>query len=190
MGGIGSGTGIRSNRRRKKPFVEAFHCIDATLFPFSTMRLITHEIDPLITHGLTFKITNDKLQVSQKDPLNSWSYEISFSLTPAHYGNYRYWFRCPKCNHRRRKLFHVRVDDFSLFVCRCCLNLAYQSQNRTQGDQIIHKKWQLIQKLGCTSECILDRDKPKGMHWKTFYILREQITWLHERAFLFVPHVC
>jgi hypothetical protein len=114
-------------------------------------------------------------------------YEIFFSLTPAHYGNYRYWFQCPKCGHRRRKLSLMKIDDFPLLLCRCCLKLAYQSQNRTLGDQIIHKKWQLIQKLGCTSECIPNRAKPKGMHWRTFCILREQIVWLHEKAFLFAP---
>ena len=189
MGGIGSGTGIRPNRKRTKQLVEAFPSIDATSFPFSSMRILPETADPLSICDVIFTISSDKLVISQMSPLQSWYYEIFFSLTQAQYGNYRYWFKCPKCGHRRRKLSLIKVDGFHLFLCRCCLNLAYQSQNRTQGDQIIYKKWKLIRKLGCTSECISNRAKPKGMHWKTFYILREQVTWLHEKAFKFSPNV-
>lgn len=187
MGGIGSGTGIRPNRKRTKQFVEAFGSIDASSFSFSSMKFLPKKANTYSTQGVTFQIFKDKLVVSQTNSLDHWSYEIHFSLTPAYYGNFRYWFRCPKCDHRRQKLSLIRVDGFSVFLCRYCLNLAYQSQNRTQGDQIIHKKWQLIRNLGCTSEYIPDGAKPRGMHWKTFCILREQILWLHEQAFQFAP---
>lgn len=144
----------------------------------------------LSIQGVTFQIHPDKLLILQGTSPKALLYEICFSLTPAHYGNQRYWFKCPKCHQRRRKLSLIQMNDgFPLFLCRYCLKLAYQSQNRTQGDQIIHKKWALIQKLGWHSECIPVEAKPKGMHWKTFYILREQVIWLHEKAFLFAPNV-
>ncbi len=187
MGGIGSGTGIRPNRKRTKQFVEAFSCIDTSIFPFSSMQLLPRIAHQLSTQGVTFQIYPEKLLIMRENSSEGLLYEIFFSLTPAHYGNYRYWFQCPKCGYRRRKLSLMKIDDFPLFLCRCCLKLAYQSQNRTLGDQIIHKKWQLIQKLGCTSECIPNRAKPKGMHWRTFCVLREQIVWLHEKANLFAP---
>lgn len=189
MGGIGSGTGIRPNRKRNKQFVEDFPCIDASIFPFSAMSILPSRACQLFTQGVTFRIYSEKLLIGQENSSDAFLYEIFFSLTPAHYGNYRYWFKCPKCNRRRRNLSLVRVDGFPLFLCRCCLKLVYQSQNRTLSDQIIHKKWHLIRKLGGTSEYISDSAKPKGMHWKTFCILREQITWLHEKALLFAPQV-
>ncbi|MBM3196656.1 MAG: hypothetical protein FJZ61_01545 [Chlamydiae bacterium] len=189
MGGIGSGTGIRPNRKRTKQFVEAFPQIDSSDFPFSSMRLLPKKACQLSTRGVNFQIYPDRLLIFQETSPAVLLYEIFFSLTPAHYGNQRYWFKCPKCNHRRRKLLLVHIDDgFPLFLCRCCLNLVYQSQNRTQGDQIIHKKWTLIQKLGWNSECIPNKAKPKGMHWKTFNIFREQVDWLHEKAFQFAPN--
>jgi hypothetical protein len=190
MGGIGSGTGIRPNRKRTKQFIEAFPYIDTSVFSFSSMRLLPEKAVQLSTQSVTFQICPDKLLILQTTPPGALLYEIFFSLTPAHYGNHRYWLQCPKCNHRRCKLFLIRIEDeFPLFLCRCCLNLAYQSQNRTQGDQIIHKKWALMRKLDWHSECIPDTAKPKGMHWRTFCILREQISWLHEKAFLFAPTV-
>ena len=189
MGGIGSRTGTRPNRKRAKQLVEAFPSIDALSFPFSSMSLLPPEKFLLSTQGINIQICKDKLIVSEANSSESLLYGILFSFTSAHYGNFRYWFKCPKCSHRRRKLSLIRIDGLPLFLCRCCLNFAYQSQNRTQGDQIIHKKWQLIRKLGYTSECIPDTAKPKGMHWKTFCILREQITWLHEKAFLFAPNI-
>ena len=188
MGGMGSGTGIRPNRKRTKQLIETFPCLDALIFPFGSMKLLPQNAYQLSSQGITFQICPDRLLISQENS-NSLPYEIFFSLTSAYYGNYRYWLKCPKCNLNRRKLSLIRIDSFPLFLCRCCLNLAYQSQNRTQGDQIIHKKWALIQKLGCNSEYVPDTAKPKGMHWRTFCILREQITWLHEKAFLFAPIV-
>lgn len=187
MGGIGSGTGIRPNRKRTKQFVEAFSSIDACSFPFSSQRLFSKSPGLVTIRGVTFKIFQDRLRVCE--PSSSFFYEIFFSLTPAHYGNYRQWFKCPKCNHRRRKLFLVRVDRFPLFLCRCCLNLAYQSQNRTEGDQLIHKKWQLLRVLNCTCEYVPDTAKPKNMHWTTFSAMQEKIMRFHTESFKFCPRV-
>ena len=187
MGGIGSGTGIRPNRKRTKQFIEAFSCIDSSAFPFGAMRLLPKRCQ-LSIQGVTLEIYPDKLLILQGNSPKVLLYEIFFSLTPAHYGNHRYWLKCPKCNQRRRKLSLIRIDDrFPLFLCRCCLNLVYQSQNRTQGDQIIHKKWTLIRKFGWNSECIPNEAKPKGMHWSTFIGIRNKIEFLHYEAFRFSP---
>jgi len=185
MGGIGSGTGIRPNRKRTKEFVEAFSSIDACSFPFSSRKLFSNSSEGVTIQGVAIKIFEDKLRVYEPD--SDCFYEISFSLTPAHYGNYRHWFRCPKCNHRRRKLSLIRMDGFPLFLCRCCLNLAYQSQNRTEGDQLIHKKWQLLHILNCNSEYVPDTAKPKNMHWETFFMLRGKIEEFHAESFEFAP---
>ncbi|MBX9924073.1 MAG: hypothetical protein K2Y01_08175 [Rhabdochlamydiaceae bacterium] len=89
MGGIGSGTGIRPNRKRTKQFIEAFPCIDTSSFPFNSMRLLPQRASQFSTQGITFQIYPDKLLVLKNVP-EALLYEISFSLTPAYYGNYRY----------------------------------------------------------------------------------------------------
>jgi len=176
MGGIGSGMGIRPNRKRTKEFVEAFSCIDASSFPFSSMRLFPEKVSMCLIEDVIFQIFKDKLIVSQTNASNHWSYEIPFSLTPAYYGNFRYWFKCPKCNQRRRKLSLIKVDDnFPLFLCRKCWNLVYQSQNLTQLDRLIHKKQHLLQSLTHNSEYLPGITKPKGMHWNTFNQIGSQI---------------
>jgi len=97
MGGIGSGTGIRPNRKRTKQFIEAFLYIDTSAFPFSFMRLLPRKACQLSIQGVTFQIYPDKLLILKGTSPDELLYEIVFSLTPAHYGNQWYWFKCPKC---------------------------------------------------------------------------------------------
>ncbi len=184
MGGIGSGTGIRPNRKRLKQFIEAFPYIDTSAFPFSSMRLLPKGCQ-LSIQGVRLQIYPDKLLILQMNSSEALLYEIFFSLTPAHYGNHRYWLQCPKCKHRRRKLSLIQMNDgFPLFLCRCCLKLAYQSQNRTQGDQLIHKKWQLLQRLDPEHLGII---KPKGMHWHTFHKIHNNIKTIEEELLFSAP---
>jgi hypothetical protein len=67
-------------------------------------------------------------------------------------------------------------------LCRKCLNLAYTTQNRSEADRIIDKKWHLIRKYGGDSEWTMK--KPKGMHHKTFDRIRDEISKLDEMATL------
>lgn len=44
--------------------------------------------------------------------------------TALHFGGVRWWFRCPGCGRRCAKLYH---DPGSLFLCRICQDLTYDS---------------------------------------------------------------
>lgn len=116
------------------------------------------------------------------DSLN-YSYFSPIETTKCNYGGIRHWFLCTnqKCKRRCKKLY---MDRQGYFFCRKCLNLAYITQNRSQLDRIIDKKWKLIRKLGAESDFVLDSQKPKGMHWKTFDQIRNQIAELDLRATL------
>jgi len=52
--------------------------------------------------------------------------KISLTPTHVHLGGIRYWFICPKCGVRVRKLY--KHTDTLNFYCRTCCDLTYQSQ--------------------------------------------------------------
>ena len=88
--------------------------------------------------------------------------------TPCHYGKKRPWFICPGCERRVAILFIARG-----FRCRHCLNLAYESQQRSGTTRFLYTAEKIREKLG-GSGCIADDfpAKPKGMHWRTYRRLR------------------
>jgi hypothetical protein len=112
---------------------------------------------------------------------------IPFAFSKVNYGNFRYWMRCPNptCGRRCRKLYLCPpCNGISIYICRTCLKLAYRSQNKTALDRVIDKKWNLIHRLGCSETSIMNSQKPKWMHWKTFDALRDNIEELDIRATL------
>ena len=54
-------------------------------------------------------------------------YRQRIPLTPTvpYFGGLRWWFRCPLCGRRVRKLY--MPDDDRRFACRCCFQLTYDS---------------------------------------------------------------
>jgi hypothetical protein len=69
-----------------------------------------------------------------------------------------------------------------VFLYRKCLNFAYYSQTHNKLNRIIDKKWKLIGNLGADTDCISNSQKPKGMHWKTFERIRNEIDSLDHQA--------
>jgi len=49
---------------------------------------------------------------------------IYLHSTVLHFGGVRWWFRCPGCERRCAKLYH---DPSSVFLCRICQDLTYES---------------------------------------------------------------
>jgi len=101
-------------------------------------------------------------------------YQIMTTTTPCNYGRHRYWFRCPACQKRCRKLYaFLQV----CFFCRKCLNLGYRSQiclpwvrYSLMANKIERR---LISMGGDLSQ------KPKAMRWTTFRQLQEK-AWNYE----------
>jgi hypothetical protein len=64
---------------------------------------------------------------------------VELEVTRPHFGGVRFWFRCPACQARRRKLY--AYDDFldsspRPYACRVCLNLFYVVQYRKSTSAI------------------------------------------------------
>jgi hypothetical protein len=97
-------------------------------------------------------------------------YPVRLTWTPCNYGGQRAWWCCPAlgCGRRVALLFGGAV-----FACRHCQRLAYKSQNETTGDRAFRRANNLRAKMGWVKGVIYGAgDKPKGMHWKTYWRLR------------------
>ncbi len=83
--------------------------------------MVGFSVQPLgvkaIFQGNILKITYRK----HKD----YSYIIPIDKQPCNYGGFRYFFKCPLCQRRMRILYFAQQ---SIFLCRKCLNLSYETQ--------------------------------------------------------------
>ena len=52
-----------------------------------------------------------------------YAYDVGITTSSCHYGNYRYWFNCPKCGKRVGVLYCA-----GLYVCRHCIGANYGSR--------------------------------------------------------------
>ena len=57
---------------------------------------------------------------------------IHLTKTYPYLGGKRFWFLCPDCNRRVRKLY--RPENKFYFRCRICYDLMYQSQESNVYD--------------------------------------------------------
>ena len=97
------------------------------------------------------------------------SYTIPIDKLPCNYGGFRYFFKCPLCEKRMRFLYFA---EQSLFICRGCLNLGYNSQ-RLRPSRRLGEQGEKIQKL------IKDKGgdickKPPRMHRSTWHALLDK----------------
>lgn len=96
-------------------------------------------------------------------------YRVGLSWTPCNFGGQRPWFLCPAVGCGRRVAL-LYLDRY--FVCRHCLNLAYASQQETKEYRLMHKAHAIRRRLGgSTSPLDSLPDKPRGMHYRTYYRL-------------------
>jgi len=90
-------------------------------------------------------------------------YKIPLDWTLCNFGGERPWFLCPNihCWRRCAKLYLSQ----KYFLCRRCNKLVYGTQRMNLWERLFHKAGKIKSKLD------YGEDKPKGMHWKTYYDL-------------------
>jgi len=95
---------------------------------------------------------------------------ISFDRTSCNYGGFRTWFLCPRCWQRVAVLYCAG----KYFFCRYCYNLTYASQQVQRCDRLMMKARAIRERFGGSADLSAPfPEKPKGMHWKTYWRLRE-----------------
>lgn len=94
------------------------------------------------------------------------SYVIPVEKKSCNYGGYYYFFHCPKCKRRMRKLYCLEGK----YLCRKCADLAYPTQRLRPSNRYLLMANKVEQKLQNKSGS-LDR-KPPWMKKKTFQALK------------------
>lgn len=98
---------------------------------------------------------------------------IHILFSTCNYGGYRAWFKCPECGRR----ISVLYASMGRYACRKCWKLPYQSQSRGYINRLFDKVFKIESKIGGQHG-----DKPKGMHWKTYFRLWGTALNLREKA--------
>ena len=66
-------------------------------------------------------------------------------------------------------------SDGRYYLCRHCYDLAYRSQGWDRADRLMEKARRIRVRLGGSVNLFeLFPWKPKGMHWKTYWRLRNE----------------
>lgn len=96
---------------------------------------------------------------------------VRLDWTPCHFGGWRPWFVCPNCGRRVAKLYNTA----RYYHCRHCCGLVYQSQREIPSDRLLRKVQKVREWLGGDGSTIAPfPDKPKWMHWTTYFRIRQQ----------------
>jgi hypothetical protein len=97
------------------------------------------------------------------------SQRVAIEWTPCNYGGRRAWWNCPSCHGRVAILYSAG----KYFACRHCYQLCYFSQQERKADRLLRRAWKIRRRLGQVEGGHMERvpDKPKGMHYLTYYKL-------------------
>lgn len=104
---------------------------------------------------------------------------MKIDKTPCNYGGERVWFRCGSCDKRV-----AIVYGGSIFACRACHHLAYQSQRESKLDRLTNRADKIRAKLSWTRGVLNGTEsKPKYMRWHRYWKLYNE----HEKQ---VQRIC
>jgi hypothetical protein len=122
--------------------------------------------------GLTYRVK------SQTSDWQKLSYDVDLEWTKCPFGGQRPWFRCPNRSCGRRALvLYLR----HYFICRSCAELVYQCQRETALDRKMRRLDRLKKDLGWgLSMCSADRIKPKGMHWRKYQKIVNEVVEIEQ----------
>lgn len=184
MGGIGSGSWYRSN---KKDIVEDYRSIDVRrwqregcLEPGRCFSCVWYREDQEVA-SIGVRMLDGTLDLSytwgRGDDKKPIRYTVSLTWTPCNFGGARPWFLCPGvvngryCGRRVAKLYL----QWGYFLCRHCHNLTYRSRQDSTQVAALHKCQRIRQRLGGSPNMTKPFPlKPKGMHWKTYWWLKAE----------------
>jgi len=189
MGGLGSGSWSRWD---SKSTTESQHRIDIRwlkkqgyLRPGS-VRYLSWSWRNKQTGYINYRMEADRMVLDYRYRFNGGEWEdveqtVSFDRTPCNYGEHRTWFLCPRCWKRVAVLYGAG----KYFLCRHCYNLTYSSQQESRLNRLMRKARKIREGMGgCGNLMDSFPDKPKNMHWKTYWRLRERSEHANYRSCL------
>jgi hypothetical protein len=138
------------------------------------------------TGSIGFRMEADRMVLNYRHRPHGGEWEkveqtVSFDQTPCNYGGHRTWFLCPRCWKRVAVLYGTG----KYFFCRHCYDITYSSQQESRPDRLMRKARKIRERMGGGANLLVSfPDKPKNMHWKTYWRLRERaerantLSWL------------
>lgn len=126
--------------------------------------------------SISLKVVSDRVTLNYSNlPLGGeWqamNYPVRLSWTACHYGGERVWWLCPMpgCGRRVAVLY-----GGAMFACRHCHQRAYQSQRESREDLEARRINKVRARLGWKAGIFNPAGgKPKGMHWATYWRLKD-----------------
>lgn len=104
--------------------------------------------------------TSNHLKITYRKR-KEYSYLIPIEKQPCNYGGYRSFFKCPLCQKRMRFLYFA---EQSLFLCRKCLNLSYESQRLRPTMRYYYMTQKIKDSMKDKDGNLSLYEKPFGMH--------------------------
>lgn len=173
MGGYGSGRNIRSASKS-----DEFHKLDlATFRPewFAHLRRgsVSWSRGGHKTGSISYETSPQNLRlfysIGREGQRENIDESFNLVFTDQHFGGQRRWILC-KCGKRCRVLYGGKR-----FRCRQCYRLTFASQYERFRVPGMAKAERVRDKYGMQAGFAYSfGDRPKGMHWKTYYRLRER----------------
>ena len=106
----------------------------------------------------------DYLKITYRKQKSS-PYKIHTEQVKCHYGGFKKYFKCPLCDNRMRILY---LAENSIFLCRKCLNLSYETQRYRPSIRYMMKESKIAQEIKHLGGDLDNRQRPRYMHTKTF----------------------
>lgn len=108
------------------------------------------------------------------------SYVIPLEKMPCNYGGHYYFFHCPCCNKRMRKLYCLE----GRYICRSCGNLAYYTQRVRPSERFLLMEMDVkkyVKNRGGALKIwngnFIESEKPPRMHRRTFQKLKDRAVY-------------
>lgn len=108
---------------------------------------------------------------------NNDSYVISVEKKSCNFGGSYYFFHCPQCQTRMRKLYCIQGK----YLCRKCANLGYYSQRLRPSQRLAQMSYNVMDFLKSRAGSLTQ--KPPWMKKSTFQKLRIKYVKYDEKYF-------
>ena len=129
--------------------------------------------EPAGSVGIAVFENSMEIRYTLNDEGKHMQYDVPLVWTPCNYGGQRAWFLCPNHNCGRRVAKIYLVGGY--FICRHCGGMVYQSQHENRADRLLSKHQKIRRRLGGSLSTLAPfPDKPKHMHWRTYWKLRTE----------------
>lgn len=124
--------------------------------------------------GISVRVNTDSVRLIYRhggETGQDMDYPVMIDWTPCNYGGRRAWWHCPCCGRRVALLYSGKT-----FSCRQCQRLEYESTRTAPDSKHFERADKIRARLGwCAGVANPAGDKPKGMHWKTYARLYQEL---------------